>query len=552
MNFTKNLRLILLVFALGLVLVAGIASPVGSATAGAAMAASTIATGEESSAQAAQGSGRWTSGDVYPLSGTVAARDQPRAPAWQPGDPIKEIPRRHLRTDYEHTPAPRGYDMDPLAERQARAPVTEDRCSGAVFAIYNKSNGSVAVGTTLLSSLLGVSSNCKSGAGDPIVLYDHMAERWIMTEFTSFGSELCVYISDTGDPTGTWYLYLMPTPNFPDYPKYSVWPDAYYVSTNESGGPAAYAWKRTSMLSKGSATYIRFTAPSVAGFNFQALTPADLDGDRTPLPNEPGIFMRHYDDEAHVIGPPAAWDYLQMWELDVDWANHPAGHTFTQLPSIQTSEFDSALCGLTSFSCFPQRFGGVGLDPLREVIMWRLQYRNFGLYETLVGNFVTDVDGFDLGGIRWFELRRQGPGVGNWTLYQEGTYSPTTTRDRWMGSIAMDGGGNIALGFNMVSSVDLYASLGRTGRLASDPLGLMTTGEMHIVIGAGVNPSNRYGDYNALTLDPFDDCTFWLTGEYNVSSQWGTRINRFRFLKCPIELKVFVGEDEPESEGGKR
>ena len=593
MKSTKGLCQILpgLALILALALVAGVASPAGS-SAEAAAAATGAVTEVTLSTPVAQRSDGWTAGLMYPEMGTARVIDLPRAPAWQPGEPIKEIPRRHLRTDYVPTPAPRGYGMDQLAELQARTPVVEDRTfsssslnfagigyqplnppdpvgavgrnyyiqmvngsTGSLFAIYNKHDGSLVTGPTVLSSIVPPSmSNCSSGAGDPIVLYDHLAGRWIMTEFTNAGTELCFYVSNSGDPTGTWYRYKLTTPNFPDYPKYAVWPDAFFVSTNETGGPAVYAVEREAIYNYSGAANIRFTTAPLSGFNFQALTPADLDGDRTPLPNEPGIFMRHHDDEAHIpVGPPAPFDYLDMWEFKVDWPNHPGGHTFTQIASIQTSEFDSALCGLTSFSCFSQPSGGIGLDPLREVIMWRLQYRNFGIYETLVGNFVTDVNGSDLGGVRWFELRRQGPGVGSWTLHQEGTYSPDATVDRWMGSIAMDGGGNILLGYNYVNSSSAYASLSFVGRLATSAPGVMTS-KSPIVSGAGVNASYRYGDYNALTIDPVDDCTFWFTGEYNPAAQWGTRISTFRFFQCPFELETIVADEEagPEGGGGKR
>jgi hypothetical protein len=169
------------------------------------------------------------------------------------------------------------------------------------------------------------------------------------------------------------------------------------------------------------------------------------------------------------------------------------------------------------------------LDPLREVIMNRLVYRNFGTHETLLGNFVTDI-GADIGGVRWFELRRTG-GAGNWTLYQEGTYAPTLLDNRWMGGIAMDGSGNIALAYN-VSSQTIFPSIRYTGRLASDTLGLMTQPETVLGAGTASNASNRYGDYSQMSIDPSDDCTFWFTGQFNPASTWNTRIGSFKFDQC--------------------
>ena len=161
--------------------------------------------------------------------------------------------------------------------------------------------------------------------------------------------------------------------------------------------------------------------------------------------------------------------------------------------------------------------------------MFRLQYRNMGNYEVLVGNLVTDVDGSDHGGIRWFELRKTG--AANWSLFQEGTYAPDANH-RWMGAISMDGSGNIAVGYNVSHDTDVYPSLRYVGRLASDPVGTMPQGEYILVDGSSPNGSNRYGDYSAMSVDPADDCTFWFTGMYNVSSSWSTRIGAFKFDTC--------------------
>ncbi|MBX3061282.1 MAG: hypothetical protein KF770_32905, partial [Anaerolineae bacterium] len=398
---------------------------------------------------------------------------------------------------------------------------------GAVLTIYDK-NGVLLAGPTSLDSL-GTGS-CASGLGDPIVLYDQLADRWLLSEFAASGNHLCVYISATNDPVTTnWFAYDFTTPNFPDYPKYAVWPDAYYVSSNESS-PAAYALDRTNMLAGQPATSQRFTAPDLSGFPFQALTPSDHDGATPPPAGSPNYFMRHRDTEVHGAGActnPATTDCLEIWAFHVDF-DTPANSTFALAQTIEVTNFDSDLCGLVSFSCFPMPGTGTTLDPLREVIMWRLQYRNFGAYETLVGNLVTDVDGTNHGGVRWFELRKSG--ASPWALYQEGTLAPDI-HHRWMGSSAMDGSGNIALGYS-VSSSTVFPSIRYAGRLASDPLGTLPYVEGTIVNGSASNASNRWGDYSAMSVDPADDCTFWYTHMYNVSSTWSTRIATMRFPQC--------------------
>ncbi|HNS00797.1 MAG TPA: hypothetical protein PKM78_00220 [Anaerolineae bacterium] len=391
-------------------------------------------------------------------------------------------------------------------------------------AIYNKSTAAL-IQTFALTSLGG----CSTGNGDPIVLYDQMADRWFLSEFGP-GNSLCIFISQTPDPQGAYYSYQFSTPSFPDYPKYGVWPDAYYATTNESS-PAIYAMDRAKMLIGQPATSQRFTATGLSGFGFEALTPADLDGMTPPPAGSPNFIMRHVDTEAHGVAGYPSNDLLEIYAFSVNWTT-PANSTFTKLPDIVTAEFDSTLCGLTSFYCMGMPGVSQGnsssLDPLREVIMNRLAYRNFGTHQALVGNFVTDV-GNNYGGVRWFELRKTGAGA--WTLYQEGTYAPTTTDNRWMAGIAQDGSGNIALGYN-VSSQTIYPSIRYAGRLASDPLGTLPQGEYTLVSGSANNGSNRYGDYSAMSIDPFDDCTFWFTGQWNDASQWKTRIGAFKFDAC--------------------
>jgi hypothetical protein len=225
-----------------------------------------------------------------------------------------------------------------------------------------------------------------------------------------------------------------------------------------------------------------------------------------------------------------------MWALDVDWTS-PGSSTLTALPSIDVAEFSSELCGLVSFSCIPQPGTTVRLDPLREVIMHRLQYINHDdEFETLVGNFVVDISGDDQGGVRWFELRRTGGADGTWSLHQEGTYS-IDEDSRWMGASSMDLSGNIALAYN-VSSPTTFPGLRYTGRKADDPLGVMTAAETSIIEGTASSGTNRYGDYAAMGLDPSDDCTFWFTGEYNPASVWTTRWASFRFDQCGCQVSV--------------
>src|SRR5262249_32664333 len=222
-------------------------------------------------------------------------------------------------------------------------------------------------------------------------------------------------------------------------------------------------------------------------------------------------------------------DQLQIWGFHADW-NAPANSTFTKLQAVTTAPFDSNLCGYGA--CVPQPDTTRKLDTLSDRLMFRLQYRNFGAYATLVTNHTVDVDGADHAGIRWYELRNSGAG---WNIHQQGTFAPDADH-RWMGSIAMDGGGNIALGYS-VAGLSTYLSIRYTGRLATDPAGTLPQGETTLVDGAGSQTSSngRWGDYSAMTVDPTDDCTFWYTQEYYAAtsvSGWQTRFGSFKFPSC--------------------
>ena len=178
------------------------------------------------------------------------------------------------------------------------------------------------------------------------------------------------------------------------------------------------------------------------------------------------------------------------------------------------------------------------LDALSSRLMYRLQYRNFGTYSTLVTNHTVDV-GSNQGGVRWYELRNSGS---SWSIYQEGTYAPDAN-NRWMGSIAMDGYGNIALGYS-ISSSTIYPSIRFVGRYKDDLLDQMTVSEQSVIAGSGYQSGiyGRWGDYSMMSVDPNDDATFWYTTEYIQTSgtaNWQTRIASFT-LGFDLNIKVFL------------
>ena len=109
------------------------------------------------------------------------------------------------------------------------------------FAVFNKNTGALlygpAAGNTLFQSLGGVCASHNDG--DPVVSYDILSGRWILSQFVVYGpaasaSHQCVAVSQTSDATGAYYLYdfLTDPANFVDYPHMGVWPDGYYMSAH--------------------------------------------------------------------------------------------------------------------------------------------------------------------------------------------------------------------------------------------------------------------------------------------------------------------------------
>jgi hypothetical protein len=396
------------------------------------------------------------------------------------------------------------------------------------YQVFDKATGASVLGPlSIVSVWTGFGGVCEtSGLGDPVVLYDQLANRWIISEFagSSIPTDECIAVSTTSDATGTFNRYAFHIgSNFFDYEKISVWPDAYYMSAiifDSSGttylGPQAYAMDRASMLAGQPATLI---AMPILGASFPPMLPSDFDGSTLPPPGAPNSFVLYPDTGTY-----------RVFHFHVDFAV-PANSTFTLFGSSPAAGF-TAICPSTR-SCVPElgQSSINWLDAIGDRLMFRLAYRNFGDHEAVVGNFTVSSNG--LAGIRWFELR--GVIAGPVTTFQESTYQPDTTW-RFQGSIAMDQQGNMALGYS-ASDATIFPQLRYTGRLATDPLNSMPQGEAHLFDGTGAQTDtfNRWGDYSDMTIDPVDDCTFWYTTEYydqTSSFNWRTRIGNFKFAEC--------------------
>jgi hypothetical protein len=432
-----------------------------------------------------------------------------------------------------------------------------------VFAVYDKT-GNLLAGPVDTGSLWAGFSipDCTDPSGDPVVLYDQFMDRWLLSQFTTSGLNdptkpfwNCVAVSTSGDPTGTYYRYAFETTSdgifyFPDYPKYGNWTDSYVLTTREFGptieyGIGVYALEKNKMVNGDpNARSVKFfidgNDPTLLPLVGDGLLPADPDGKQKPKTDTAIPIIGTQDDDADYG---ATFDALNIWDLFIKWRSTPIASLGLNT-QLHTASFDSIFpCTPTSRDCLPQP--GITntaqyLDILsyRQRPTFRLAYRNFKTYESLVTNQSVEATQ-GVAGARWYEIRRDG--AGTYSLYQQGTYAPGDGVHRWMGSIAMDKKGNMALGYSVVNGVDVFPGIRYTGRLASDPPGQMTLGEETIINGSGVQltTNSRWGDYTDITVDPTDDCTFWYVNEYytlagqlSSAAGWQTRVGTFKLPGC--------------------
>jgi len=390
------------------------------------------------------------------------------------------------------------------------------------YAIFNKAGARIFGPWPNSSIWNGLPNN--ENSGDAVVHYDENANRWMFTQFSLPYSNgpwyQMVAVSVTADPTGPWYRWEYEFDAMPDYPKFGVWPDAYYMSSNNFApgagwvGNSACAFDRTAMLAGDpDALRIQFDlSPGSAGFI--TLYPSDCDG-TFPASSTPNYFTYIKTGGTQVLG---------IYEFHADFANPPAS-TFGNLLSLPVAPFSNLQQGI------PQLGTDKKLETLADRLMYRLQYRKFGTHESMVVNHTVNA-GSNVAGIRWYELRRTG---GAWAIYQQSTYAPDN-HSRWMGSIAMDTAGSIALGYS-VSSSSIYPAIRYTGRLEGDPLNQMTIAEGSVIEGGGCQTGSwsgrsRWGDYSGMSVDPSNPTTFWFTTEYYATtsiSSWVTRIASFTF-----------------------
>lgn len=461
--------------------------------------------------------------------------------SWTGPDPVLQDKMENTRAD-----ATVGQNFSGIDNLSGVAPPDTDGDVGPnhymqmvnlAFQIWDKNGNSLygpADGITLWDGFTGPWSGTNDG--DPIVLYDEYADRWIASQFSlpNYPSgpfyEL-VAVSVTGDPTGAWYQYAYEFADMPDYPKFGVWPDGYYFTINQFA-PPSLSWAgagvcvldRAAMISGDPNAEMQFFD---LGTGYGSLLPADADGSVQPAAGSPNYLAN------------MSTNLLRIWEADIDWTNS-SNSSISLVQTLSTESF--------SYSGIVVNQPGTSqtLDALASRLMYRLQYRNFGSYEVMLTNHTVNADGGGQAGVRWYEMRNYGSG---WTIYQQGTFAPADADNRWMGSVAMNGNGDIAVGYS-VSGSGTYPSIRVAGQSAANSgTGVLDVTETSIKVGAASQTGvDRWGDYSMMSVDPTDDATFWYTTEYSGGGwNWRTQIASFAFAPPVVVAPVADFSGNPTS-----
>ncbi len=410
----------------------------------------------------------------------------------------------------------------------------------ALFRIYDR-NGQTLGLQAFMDQLPGSSY---SGAGDCITWYDQLTDRFVMSEFGDSSetgtnvNTLIIAVSQTADPLGSWYIYEFSDDSFfPDYPKYGNWNDAWYGMTRDFEGSyvgnSVWAFNKAKMIAGDPVAEVqrfRFTSPDN---KFNSMCPVSLSGPNPAPAGTPGLFLYYSDD--NFTSAEDDVDSVGVISFKVDFAD-PANSVARIEASLPVAPFRSIVCA--SRSCAPSPSGN-GYDVIASRFMNRPYYRNFGSYQAIVGNHTVDATGNAVSGVRWYEIRHS---ASNWSVHQQGTFAPQEDyacstepeMHRFMGTVAMNARGQIALAYNS-SSAQRFASLSFTGRNQNDPPNIMSYTEKDAFIGTGYGTfGNRWGDYNELLVDVLDDSLFWFCGMYGGGSNtWRTRILSFKLKPNP-------------------
>ena len=432
----------------------------------------------------------------------------------------------------------------------------------STIAAWDKTGG-VYIPQTDLYALFGSLGSCD--CGDPVTVYDKMADRWIISEFeggitNSNIDTLLFAVSKTNDPNGAYWLYAFaPYINsFDDYPKYNVWGNGYYMTCNCTNPDMVVAFERDSMLiGSPRAAFIAMPwayGPAgpfwthTYGCEGDFFCPMMLDCDGTLPPANAPEYLFYYWDNSWGCG--GSEDSICIQQITVNWATRK-GKINGTFQHLSAAAFNSNFSNVEAFDNIIPQPGNNPSNLLASTdgyFGYRIPYLRWTGYNSCVMQFPVNVGTLaaPTAGIRWFELH-QDTATQLWSIYQQSTYAPADGLSRWEAGIAMDYNGDIGMEYSVSGPDSVYPSLRYTGRKYCDPLNMMTLAEGTAAVGNTIvntpqSPGNRWGDYSHLSVDPIDGITFWGTNMYAENGagngiQAGTRIFSFQVPAC-IALDV--------------
>jgi hypothetical protein len=404
--------------------------------------------------------------------------------------------------------------------------------NSTTFKVYDKVSGAVLLTGTLGNLWTPATAN----NGDPIVLYDKAADRWFLAQFgSSTDNKIYIAVSTTNNPLGSYYTYTYVSPQFPDYLKFCVWQDGYYMTSNQTT-QKVFAFERTAMLAGtpgARSVYVNYSPPK-SGF-FVPL-PGDAGDGPLPAAGTPCPIFSYSDNGWGA----SYFDRVNIYNMAVNWTPATPTATITLAANVSTAAFDASYNA--QWNDISQPGTNQKLDGIGGVCMYRAQWKSWAGYNSVVLNWAVKISNTQRS-IKWCELR-QNQSTGVWTMYQEGIYTPDAAT-RWMGSICMDNNGSIGLSYlKSQSSPAIYPGLYYTGRRSCDPLGTLPVTEVLVQPGTGYQTgTNRNGDYAHQSLDP-DGVTFWSTSEFmggtSGASAARTRIFSYQISSCSTVAGVSI------------
>lgn len=420
----------------------------------------------------------------------------------------------------------------PLADDNAGIGITQYvQYANSDIAVFNKATGQPAPGFPKSGKSLwaGFGGVCEANAAGPMAIkHDQLANRWVIGQYATADINngpfaYCIAVSTSEDATGTYHRYMFEFNSLSNYARLALWPDGYYTSFNMLGptirGPLICAYERDKMLAGMPANNQCVQIDNLAS---GPLIPADLTGQTRPPAGNPEYFLGLF--------PPSS---VSIFKFHVNFIN--PNHTTVETVSVPVAAYVEACSSTGGKACAIQPNTTNRLDVHSDRFMNRVAYRQFFDHGSMVATHTVEGPTPKFApALRWYEFRlTNGDPTFNPIVYQQATLAPDS-KNRFLGSIAIDRFGNIALGYNVTSSL-IYPSLELAYHNFNADLNTLTIQPLVTGMGSQINGETSWGADSKMLVDPVDQCTFWYSNQYlksTGSNNWSTFIMKFKLAAC--------------------